>query len=220
MTANNDNNSYKQQDSQLQPERNPLEPPDAFKAVGSINSATTHTTRFKDADLTTSDPFMLIKEQEVERQRLHQLSILNQQSVSASNKQLTLKQQASLVRYNHLSYLLYALSLFSAGLLWIVPIVMNYARRGEAEQSWLATHFDWQIKTFWYSLILVYGGLFVALLGLGGLGIGIFADSSGVAIGSVLMSVVGGAMFLFSFVWYIYRIVKGWIALTDHRPVA
>ncbi|PNK61961.1 hypothetical protein A6J60_013020 [Psychrobacter sp. FDAARGOS_221] len=125
----------------------------------------------------------------------------------------------NLVKYNHISYLLYVLSIFTAGLLWIVPIIMNYARRREADNTWLATHFDWQIKTFWYSIIFVAAGIIIGLIGLGGLGIGVFSESSGMALGSVLLTIIGGGIFVFANFWHIYRIVRGWIALTDHRPV-
>ncbi|UNK06204.1 hypothetical protein MN210_06320 [Psychrobacter raelei] len=132
---------------------------------------------------------------------------------------LSHEQQESLIRYNHITYLLYALSFFTAGLMWIVPIVMNYARRQQADGTWLATHFDWQIKTFWYSIILGILGIIIGVIGLGGLGIGVFADSSNVALGSTALTVVGGIIFLFSIIWHIYRIVKGWIALSDKRPI-
>ena len=48
------------------------------------------------------------------------------------------KQSRSLVTYNHITYLLYVLSYFTAGLLWIVPIFMNYAKRRDADGTWLA----------------------------------------------------------------------------------
>lgn len=125
----------------------------------------------------------------------------------------------SLITYNHITYLLYVVSYFTAGLLWIVPIVMNYAKRHDADGSWLATHFDWQIKTFWYSIVFGFIGVVLAVIGLGGLGLGVFADSSNVALGSTGLAAFGGIMILFSFIWHIYRIVKGWIALSDKRPV-
>ncbi len=128
-------------------------------------------------------------------------------------------QEESLTRYNHVTYLLYVLSYFTAGLLWIVPIIMNYARRNQAEHTWLATHFDWQIKTFWYSIIFAAIGIVMAVIGLGGLGLGVFSDSSNVALGSTGLAAFGGLIILFAFIWHIYRIVKGWIALTDKRPV-
>ncbi len=129
------------------------------------------------------------------------------------------QQEEALIRYNHITYLLYVLSYFTAGLLWIVPIIMNYARRQQAEHTWLATHFDWQIKTFWYSIVFAVIGIVMAVIGLGGLGLGVFSESSNVALGSTGLAALGGLIFLFSFIWQIYRIVKGWIALTDKRPV-
>lgn len=129
------------------------------------------------------------------------------------------EQEQSLIRYNHITYLLYVLSYFTAGLLWIVPIIMNYVSRRQANNTWLATHFDWQIKTFWYSIIIGAIGIIIVFFGLGGLGLGVFSESSNMTIGSTAMVIVGGLISLFAFIWHIYRIVKGWIALSDKRPV-
>lgn len=133
--------------------------------------------------------------------------------------ELTANKQRSLVLYNHVTYLLYVLSYFTAGLLWVVPIVMNYGKRQEADETWLATHFDWQIKTFWYSIIwFVIGGVMI-LFALGGLGISMMADSDNIAIGAILMTGLGLLIMVLTFIWHLYRIVRGWIALTDKRPV-
>ena len=125
----------------------------------------------------------------------------------------------SLITYNHITYFLYVISYFTAGLLWIVPIVMNYAKRHDAEGSWLATHFDWQIKTFWYSIVLFFIGIIIITFALGGFGLSMLADSDNIAIGSVLLAVFGLLIMIFTFIWHFYRIVRGWIALTDGRPV-
>lgn len=124
-----------------------------------------------------------------------------------------------LVSYNHLTYLLYLLSYFTAGLLWIVPIVMNYLKRQEAEGTWLATHFDWQIKTFWYSIIFFVIGAMITLFSLGGIGIGVFADSSHLTIGSFALFSLGLFIVALTVIWHLYRIIRGWIALADKRPV-
>lgn len=127
--------------------------------------------------------------------------------------------ERSLIRYNHITYLLYAISFFTAGLLWIVPIVMNYLRRRDAEGTWLATHFDWQIKTFWYSIVFVVIGTVLIIIGVGGLGLGLSFEHSGMSIGSSAMAMFGAFLILASIIWHLYRIVKGWIALADNRPV-
>ncbi len=126
----------------------------------------------------------------------------------------------SLVGYNHLTYLLYIVSYLTAGLLWIVPIVMNYAKRHDADGTWLATHFDWQIKTFWYSIIWFVVGLVIIVFALGGLGVSSFmAEGNHIAVGSVLFAAFGGLIIIFTVIWHFYRIARGWIALTDGRPV-
>ena len=135
------------------------------------------------------------------------------------NNNINGKGSRSLVTYNHITYLLYVLSYFTAGLLWIVPIFMNYFKRREADGTWLATHFDWQIKTFWYSIVLFVVGVGIIIFALGGFGVSIMADSGNIAIGSVLLASVGFIIMGFTFVWHLYRIVRGWIALADGRPV-
>ncbi|WP_227429594.1 DUF4870 family protein [Psychrobacter sp. I-STPA6b] len=145
----------------------------------------------------------------------------NAMSSLQSRTPVTLSQEEErrLVFYNHLTYLLYILSFFSAGLLIIVPIIMNYARRKEARYSWLASHFDWQIKTFWYSFIMSCFAITAFVVGVGTLGVSVFADSVEGVYGSMIFGVSGVLLIIFSCIWYLYRIVKGWIALNDGRPV-
>ena len=127
--------------------------------------------------------------------------------------------QRSLITYNHVTYLLYVLSYFTAGLLWIVPIVMNYTKRHDADNSWLATHFDWQIKTFWYSIFFFAISVIMLVVAVGGLGVSVLAESGNGAIGSILLTGLGLIIMAFTVIWHLYRIVRGWIALTDNRPV-
>lgn len=128
-------------------------------------------------------------------------------------------QQRTLTAYNHITYLLYVLSYFTAGLLWIVPIVMNYIKRHDADNTWLATHFDWQIKTFWYSIVGFVIGTVILLSAFGVLGIGTLANSSGMTYGSMALGGFGVFIIGITVIWHLYRIVRGWIALTDNRPV-
>ena len=139
--------------------------------------------------------------------------------INNPNNTMSDNKRRSLITYNHITYLLYVLSYFTAGLLWIVPIFMNYAKRRDADNTWLATHFDWQIKTFWYSIVFFVIGVLIITFDLGGFGVSMFADSNNIAIGSVLLASLGFIIMGFTFIWHLYRIVRGWIALTDGRPV-
>lgn len=128
-------------------------------------------------------------------------------------------QETNLINYNHLTYALYAFSFFTAGLTWIIPIVMNYIKRDEARGTWLESHFDWQIKTFWYSLFVGAIAVILLAMGFGGAFIGTLANSNGVAGGSGLLMVLGFLLGGVSIVWHLYRLVRGWIALSNRRAI-
>lgn len=91
-------------------------------------------------------------------------------------------------------YGLYALSLL-VGVSAIVAIVMNYVKKDEVAGTWLESHFRWQIRTFWFALLwAVIGGITFVL-------------------------VIGWFILTANLVWYIYRIVKGWLNLNDNKPM-
>jgi uncharacterized membrane protein len=84
---------------------------------------------------------------------------------------------------------------FFVGLTWIVAVVMNYVKRDEVRGTWLESHFDWQIRTFWWGLLWAVVGAILTLV------------------------VVGIAVLFADAVWIIYRIVKGWLNLAENKPV-
>jgi len=121
-----------------------------------------------------------------------------------------------LVSYAHVMYALHALAAligitgvrtvvgsFVFGLPSIVALVMNYARRGEARDTFLESHFRWQRRTFWAALAWLVG---IALL------------SAPLAL--VLVGFITFAMGLAAVgIWVVYRVVRGWLALREQRPM-
>ena len=96
-----------------------------------------------------------------------------------------------------LTLLVYALQAasFLIGLTLIVAVVINYVKRRDVQGTWLESHFRWQIRTFWFSLLWS-------------------------AIGALtLVILIGYPILLADMVWLIYRIVRGWLALNDGRPM-
>jgi uncharacterized membrane protein len=91
-------------------------------------------------------------------------------------------------------YALYAISCI-IGITAIAAIIINYLKRDDVAGTWVASHFEWQIKTFWYTLV----GAFVSWL--------------------LMFILIGFPMLLAVGVWAIYRIVKGWLALNDGKAV-
>jgi uncharacterized membrane protein len=120
------------------------------------------------------------------------------------------------VTYTHLVYALHASSIiigilstsfivtaFVFGLPSIIAVILNYIRRRDVEGTWLASHFRWQIRTFWIALgaviaaTLVFGPFAIILIGLPFLLLSYF--------------LIG--------VWATYRIARGWLALRDARAM-
>jgi uncharacterized membrane protein len=91
-------------------------------------------------------------------------------------------------------YALYG-ALFFLGVTAIVAIVMNYVKRDEVVGTWLASHHRWQIRTFWFGLLWAVLGVLTYVIAIGW--VILFVDS----------------------VWFIYRLVKGWLRLNDNKAM-
>jgi uncharacterized membrane protein len=138
--------------------------------------------------------------------------------VDSSNASVTVSGQpdASLISYTHVIYALHSLSVligltstvtivgsFIFGVPSIIAVIMNYARQSDARGTFLESHFSWQIRTFWFALLWVLVILAISLP-LMLIIIGVFTLSAG---------------FVLLGIWVIYRIIRGWLALGDRRPV-
>src|SRR2546427_1614180 len=49
----------------------------------------------------------------------------------------------------------------------IIAVILNYVKRSAVRDTWLDSHFGWQIRTFWFAVLwLVVGGMvFVTFIG-------------------------------------------------------
>jgi uncharacterized membrane protein len=122
----------------------------------------------------------------------------------------------SLVTVAHVVYALHAVSLaigafgaasvigtFLFGWPSIIGVVLNYIYRADARGTWLESHFNWQIRTFWYAALwsalvaIVSAVLVLVLIGIATWVIGLF--------------VLG--------VWAVARIARGWLRLRDSQPI-
>jgi uncharacterized membrane protein len=88
---------------------------------------------------------------------------------------------------------------FVGGLPSLVAVVLNYVKRGEAHGTWAASHYRWQIRTFWFALLwaLIGWALVITIVG----------------------AVVGVPILIALTLWLIYRIGRGWLRLRDRRPM-
>lgn len=92
-------------------------------------------------------------------------------------------------------YVLQAIALFT-GLPMFVAVILNYVKLDDVRGTWVESHFRWQIRTFWFSLLWLVVGLSTTWL----LGVGFL----------VLFA---------NFVWVLYRVIKGFVTLADKNPI-
>lgn len=97
-------------------------------------------------------------------------------------------------------YLGHGLSIFfTLGLASLIPLILNYAKRGETEGTFVHSHHGWMIRSFWWYLVWIVVGWVL------------FATIIGIPLAWVVW--VG------AWLWKIYRIVRGWIALNNNAPI-
>ncbi len=105
-------------------------------------------------------------------------------------------------------YALYILGLFH-GLTLFVGLILAYVMRSGAGPV-MASHYAYQIRTFWVSLILFVVGCGLVLVG---------APLSIVLIGIPIMF-LGGAVCFVAWLWAMIRCIVGAVRLADGQPIA
>ena len=93
----------------------------------------------------------------------------------------------------------FVVTAFLTGWPSIIAVIVNYVKRGSARGTWLDSHFGWQLRTFWWAVLWVV--------------------ISAVLIVTVVGIVVAWPLLVLTGLWVLYRILRGWIALANHRPM-
>jgi len=111
-------------------------------------------------------------------------------------------------------YILYIVAIFSAGILAVVALVINYVKLDSVRGTIFESHFKWQIRTFWWYLIWTVIAFIPFLF------LFFTADNvnafAGVAVGGTVFC---GAVLFISWVWIVYRAIRGIIALNDNQEL-
>ena len=101
---------------------------------------------------------------------------------------------ASLKQLTLATYILYALSAFT-GFTGLVAVIINYVKRDDTVGTIYASHFTWQIRTFWWGLVWAILGFVTVIVG----------------VGFLILAIDG--------IWVLYRIVKGFLNWNDGKPM-
>ena len=113
--------------------------------------------------------------------------------------------EQSLKTVGNISYLLHTIVAVGAVvpgvqasvLLLLVAFIIDLVKKGEAEGTWQASHFRWRIRTVvWVAVLyLLTAPLWLLLLAPGWIAWGVIS------------------------IWFLYRIVRGWMNLSANKPM-
>ncbi|MGE5117256.1 MAG: DUF4870 family protein [Betaproteobacteria bacterium] len=115
------------------------------------------------------------------------------------------ERERSLKTVGHISYLLHTVVAVGAALpgvqasvaLLVVAFILDLVKKSDAEGTWQASHFAYRIRTVLWAaaLYLITAPLFVLFL----------------VPGMVAWALIG--------IWFLYRIVRGWMNLNAGKPM-
>lgn len=111
----------------------------------------------------------------------------------------------SLRTVGHISYLLHTIVAVTAVVpgaqasvtLLLVAFIIDIVKRGEAEGTWQESHFAWRIRT-----VLWAGALYLLTAPLW-----------------LLLAVPGWIAWTGISIWFLYRVVRGWMNLNNQRSM-
>jgi len=118
---------------------------------------------------------------------------------------LSAERESSLRTVGHISYALHAIVAVAAVLpgaqvsvlLLVAAFVLDLVKRGDAVGSWQESHFRWRIRSVVWAAVL-YVVTFPLWL---------------------LLLVPGWIAWAAISIWFLYRVVRGWLALNDRKPM-
>ncbi len=85
----------------------------------------------------------------------------------------------------------------------IIGVVVCYVKRADARGTWVASHFTWLIRTFWWSLFWTMIGFLILI-----------------TLGLILIGIpIAFGIFIVVDIWVIYRIVKGYLHFKESQPI-
>ena len=99
----------------------------------------------------------------------------------------------------HVMYALHALAPFTLWSLAVVAVILGAINRDSVRGTWVESHYAFLLSTFWKGIILV------------------------VVLTVIFFISIVGIFFLWLLwfaltVWYLYRVIRGWLRLNDGQP--
>lgn len=93
------------------------------------------------------------------------------------------------------TYVAFLIGLITAGFGAIAGVVIAYIKRPEVLGTWRESHYTWLIRTFWIGMVFMVIGW------------------------ATVWFFIGFLVFIATSIWFIVRLVKGWMAYSNEEPV-
>ena len=99
----------------------------------------------------------------------------------------------------HILYAMHAVSPFTLWSLSLIAVIIGAFVRDAAHGTYVETHYSYLLRTFLWGLLwlVIFTTIFVVTV-----------------VGILLLFVPWGILTI----WYLYRVIRGWLRLNDHRP--
>ena len=85
------------------------------------------------------------------------------------------------------------------GLVGIIGLIVAYVKRGDAQGTWVASHFTWLIRTFWFSFLWGVVGVVFAI--------------------TIIGLVVAIPVWAVASIWVIYRVIRGYLLFKESKAI-
>jgi uncharacterized membrane protein len=102
----------------------------------------------------------------------------------------------NLTLLTHVLYGLHTASWFSAGIFSVIAMIINYIKRPDLPNDLFRSHFRWQARSFWFTLLWLVVTFPLWLL---------------VIPGWIAYTVIG--------LWYLYRFIRGWWNFSEGKAM-
>ncbi|MBU6259699.1 MAG: hypothetical protein KGL18_14285 [Burkholderiales bacterium] len=106
-------------------------------------------------------------------------------------------EQDGLRTLTHVLYGLHLLSWFSAGIFSVIAMIINYVKRPDLPNDFYRSHYRWQARSFWFTLLWLLLTLPLYLF----------------------MWFPGAAAWFLIGIWYLYRYIRGWLGYAENRTM-
>ncbi|MBC8023593.1 MAG: hypothetical protein H7Y14_10765 [Burkholderiales bacterium] len=99
----------------------------------------------------------------------------------------------------HILYVMHAISPFTLWTLSLIAVIMGAFTRDSVRGTWVETHYSYLLRTFIWGIFWLVATTIVFTI---------------TVIGIFLLWVPWGILTI----WYLYRVIRGWLRLNDNRP--